>query len=141
MTPQRRVILEELKNFETHPTAREVYDRVRDRLPRISLGTVYRNLELLSRRGMIHRLGLGSGERRYDGDTDDHYHLCCIRCGRIEDAPMARLAHLEEMLGKTNGYDVIGHRIEFTGLCPSCKRASSNRTGGTEPLDERGVNV
>jgi Fur family ferric uptake transcriptional regulator len=131
MTTQRRVILDELRDSEAHPTAREVYDRVRDRLPRISLGTVYRNLELLSRRGLIHRLGLGTDERRYDGDTDDHYHLCCVRCGRIEDAPMAPLPHLEEMLGKAKGYDVTGHRIEFTGLCPSCKAASTER--GTHP--------
>lgn len=137
MTPQRRVILEELRKFEEHPTAREVYDRVREHLPRISLGTVYRNLELLSRRGMVHRLGLGSGERRYDWDTADHYHLRCIRCGRIEDAPMARLTHLEEMLGRANGYDVTGHRIEFRGVCPRCKRASKHPTGDTESLDKR----
>jgi Fur family ferric uptake transcriptional regulator len=132
MTPQRRAILEELRHFERHPTAREVYGQVRQRLPRISLGTVYRNLELLSRRGMIRRFAVGSGERRYDGDMNDHYHLCCVRCGRIEDAPMAPLAHLEEMLGDANGYDVIGHRIEFSGVCPRCKAASSDRTGGTD---------
>jgi Fur family ferric uptake transcriptional regulator len=141
MTPQRRVILGELRSCEGHPTAREVYDRVRERLPRISLGTVYRNLELLARRGVVHRLGPGSGERRYDGDTHDHYHLRCIGCGRIEDAPMARLAHLEEMLGKANGYKVTGHRIEFTGLCPSCKGSSGNRTGGTGPLNKQGSSL
>ena len=121
MTRQRRVILEELKSLRTHPTAQELFDRVRRRLPRISLGTVYRNLEILSARGMIHTLEIGSPQRRYDGNADDHYHLCCIRCGRVDDAPMARLADLEKALGQASGYDVVGHRLEFRGICPECR--------------------
>jgi Fe2+ or Zn2+ uptake regulation protein len=132
ITPQRRVILEELRSVHEHPTAREVFDRVRVRLPHISLGTVYRNLEILSRRGMIRTLELGCTERRYDGDTDDHYHLCCIRCGRIEDAPMAPLAGLEEALDATTGYALIGHRLEFKGICPGCQAAQKDAGGRGE---------
>ena len=87
----------------------------------MSLGTIYRNLELFSRLGMIRTVKLGSSERRYDGDTHGHYHVRCIRCGRIEDAPVDRLDGLEEALGEASGYEVVGHRLEFDGICPDCR--------------------
>ena len=130
MTPQRRVILDELRLIETHPTAREVFDRVRRRLPHISLGTVYRNLDVLSRHGLIRRLEVNCPERRYDADTDSHYHLCCVRCGRIVDAPMEPLHGLEEALGEASGYEVIGHRLEFKGVCPNCRAGSTDTPRG-----------
>jgi Fur family ferric uptake transcriptional regulator len=72
MTRQRRVILEELRKVDTHPSADEVYEMVRKRLPRISLGTIYRNLEILSETGEIQRLETGSHLKRFDGRADDH---------------------------------------------------------------------
>ena len=71
-TPQRKVILEELQKAASHPTAAELYEIVRRRLPRISLGTVYRNLELLSESGLIRKLSMGSAEARFDGDLEDY---------------------------------------------------------------------
>ena len=147
MTPQRRVIIEELRLLAGHPTAREVFDQVRRRLPRISLGTVYRNLDAFARQGMIRTLELGCAGRRYDDDLDEHYHLCCVRCGRIVDAPMARLDGLEKALGDTGGFEVIGHRLEFNGICPACKtgeavegRAAGDDDGGEGVVvDEEGT--
>jgi Fe2+ or Zn2+ uptake regulation protein len=132
MTPQRRVILEELRLLPGHPTAREVFDQVRRRLPRISLGTVYRNLDAFARHGMIRTLELGCAGRRYDDDLDEHYHLCCIRCGRIVDAPMERLNGLEEALGEAAGFEVVGHRLEFEGICPECKAAAAGEHAAGE---------
>ena len=129
MTKQRQAVLEVLRSFETHPTAREVHDRVRRRLPRISLGTVYRNLEILSACGIIGTLELACHQRRYDGEVGDHYHVCCIRCGRIEDAPVPRLANVEEALSEASGYDVVGHRLEFKGICPRCKGLEEDAHG------------
>ena len=71
MTRQRPVILEELKNLTTHPTADELYSMVRRRLPRISLGTVYRNLEILSEMGLAQKLESAGAQRRYGGDVTD----------------------------------------------------------------------
>ncbi len=123
MTPQRRVILDELGRLHEHPTVRELFGRVRRRLPRISLGTVYRNLELFSQRGLVRTVELGTSERRYDGETHNHYHVRCIRCGRIENAPVERLGGLEERLAKASGYEIVGHRLEFEGICPACQSA------------------
>ena len=77
VTRQRRVILEELRKLTSHPTAPALYEVVRRRLPRISLGTVYRNLELLARAGFIQRLDLQGAEARFDGNPEHHYHVRC----------------------------------------------------------------
>ena len=91
MTPQRRVILEELRRVNDHPAADEIYHRVRKRLPKISLGTVYRNLEVLCELGEIQRLELSGSTKRYDGVPNKHYHIRCVECGRVDDAPIAPL--------------------------------------------------
>jgi Fur family ferric uptake transcriptional regulator len=126
MTRQRRTILEELRKVNSHPPADEVYKLVRRRLPRISLGTVYRNLETLSGRGLIRKLELGGSQRRFDGHIKNHYHVRCVRCGDVEDVPVEPVAELEGLLHGVSDYKVIGHRLEFVGLCPQCKKGEAN---------------
>ena len=120
MTPQRRVILEEIRKVKIHPTADEIYDLVRKILPRISLGTVYRNLEILSVSGLIQKIGPIASQMRYDYNTENHYHLRCIRCGKVVDAPIAPLEDLEFLSREVNDFAVLGHRLEFFGICPEC---------------------
>jgi len=109
--------------LRSHPSADELYDRVRKRLPRISLGTVYRNLEVLSREGVIHRLESGGSPKRFDGDPDGHAHIRCIRCGRIDDLPSGgELAGRDRDIAKGTGYRVLERRVEFLGLCPACRK-------------------
>jgi Fur family ferric uptake transcriptional regulator len=120
-TEQRRIILEELKNAKTHPTANEVYDMVRKRLPRISLGTVYRNLEILSEAGLIQKLELAGTQKRFDGTVENHYHVRCLVCGRVEDLPMDPIPSLDNALSGYSGYKILWHRLEFMGLCPKCQ--------------------
>ena len=86
-TRQRQVILEELQAVTSHPTAVELYQLVRRRLPRVSLGTVYRNLDLLARMGLIEKKEHSGGEARFDANTAQHDHLRCVRCGRVDDLP------------------------------------------------------
>jgi Fe2+ or Zn2+ uptake regulation protein len=120
MTKQRRVILDELKGDDTHLTADRLYERVRRRLPRISLGTVYRNLEVLSELGIIRKLSMADTASRFDGCADGHLHIRCVRCGRIDDVPPVEAAFAEEDVGKATGYRVMGHQLEFWGVCPGC---------------------
>lgn len=122
MTRQRKVILEELRNLRNHPTADEVYDVVRKRIPRISLGTVYRNLEILSELGEIKKLEFGGTVKRFDGDPEDHYHIRCSLCDRVDNAPMPHLENIEDRINLETDYRIIGHRLEFFGLCPECSR-------------------
>jgi Fur family ferric uptake transcriptional regulator len=124
MTRQRRVILEELRKVKTHPSADEVYEMVRKRLPRISLGTVYRNLEILSESGEIKKLEPGSSLKRFDGNPSEHFHIRCIRCNRIADMPMASDFEIDLADMTPTEYEILGHRLEFFGLCPHCSNHS-----------------
>jgi Fur family ferric uptake transcriptional regulator len=122
MTRQRQAVLEELTSLGSHPTADDVYARVRRRLPRVSLGTVYRNLELLSAQGVIRTLEVAGTQRRFDGTPGEHDHVRCVGCGRIDDVPAARMDTVVGRIRKTLGYRVTGRRLEFTGLCPKCRK-------------------
>ena len=124
MTRQRRFILEELDAPGRHPTADAVYQQVRLRIPNISLGTVYRNLEVLSQAGMIRKLHIGSGQKRYDRTLHKHYHVRCVQCGRISDLPAGPFGDLDATAGENTSFDIMGHELEFEGLCGQCKDIS-----------------
>jgi Fe2+ or Zn2+ uptake regulation protein len=121
-TRQRKVILEELQKVKEHPTAASLYAIVRRRMPKISLGTVYRNLELLNQMGMVQKLDFSGAEARYDGNVEDHDHLRCVRCMRVDDAPGPPLALAGGGKEDWGGYKVLGHRLEVFGVCPKCSR-------------------
>ncbi len=120
LTPQRQVILEELAKVTSHPTAGEVYDMVRKRLPRIGLGTVYRNLELMADTGLILKLDVGGSQKRFDATTDLHYHIRCSSCGKVDDIEMQAMPHLDQLAARSSDYQILSHHIEFTGLCEDC---------------------
>ncbi|MCF8050753.1 MAG: transcriptional repressor [Desulfobacterales bacterium] len=123
MTRQRKVILEEVrKDLDRHLTADEVYEEVRKHLPRISLGTVYRNLEILAELGEIQKLEMAGSIKRFDGNPQKHYHIRCLRCGRLDNAPVAPLQQIEDKLYGATVFTIIGHRLEFEGFCPRCSR-------------------
>jgi Fe2+ or Zn2+ uptake regulation protein len=125
MTRQRKVILEELLKQNSHPSADEIYQIVRRRMPRISLGTVYRNLEVLASMGKIQKLELSGALKRYDWNTNKHYHIRCLHCDRVDDAPIAPLNRLENDLYGATVFEIIGHNLEFTGLCPECSKKAA----------------
>lgn len=125
MTNQRKIILEELKKVKTHPRADEIYKMVRKRLPRISLATVYRNLEVLSELKEIQKLESFGTLKRFDGTPENHYHIRCIKCDRLDNAPFSLETGLEKKIRPLTSFTVIGHRLEFIGICNAC--ASSKK--------------
>jgi Fur family transcriptional regulator, ferric uptake regulator len=120
MTKQRKVILEELKKVTSHPTADQLHQMVRKRLPQISIATVYRNLEILSEEGLVLKMDVAGTQRRFDGTPENHYHIRCSMCGKVDDVHIGLVASLEETAGKSSGYRVLSHTVEFTGICPEC---------------------
>ena len=120
MTRQRSLILEELRKSDSHPSADEIYEIVRKRLPRISLGTVYRNLEILCELGQIRKLKTSGSQKRYDGNPEIHYHIRCIGCDRVVNAPIEPMIQASEAIHTATDYKILGHRFEFLGLCPQC---------------------
>ena len=127
LTTQRQIILEELAKVKTHPTASELYDMVRKRLPRIGLGTVYRNLELMAENGMILKLEVGGTQKRFDATTDTHYHIRCSQCGKVDDIDTPVMDELVREAAASSSYQVLGHHVEFSGICPVCQKESKSR--------------
>lgn len=142
MTHQRKIILEEVRKIHSHPTADEVYSIVRKKIPRISMGTVYRNLDILAKIGLVQRIEPGQGhpQMRFDGKIEDHYHITCIGCGSLEDVPVdspdAALDNLTKALLKATEYRIAGHNLDFFGLCPSCTKEGESSFG--EKMKELG---
>jgi len=124
MTRQRRIVVEELRKVKSHPTADMIYEMVRKRLPNISLGTVYRNLELLSEQGIIQKITSGGTQRRFDGNPVKHSHIRCVSCGRVDDLQFETPDVLTQV-NLDNGYELLGQNVEFYGKCPEC-RSDSN---------------
>jgi Fur family ferric uptake transcriptional regulator len=119
MTKQRAIILEALRSVTSHPTADDVYRMVREKLPRISLGTVYRNLELLTGAGAILRLDRAGAQKRFDGNPMPHQHVRCRECGRIGDVFGDFLEPSIEGVSAPD-FTVQGVEVEYIGTCREC---------------------
>ncbi|MDK9708403.1 MAG: transcriptional repressor [Desulforhopalus sp.] len=122
LTTQRQIILEELGKVTSHPTANEVYDMVRKRLPRIGLGTVYRNLELMADSGIILKLEVGGTQKRFDATVEPHYHIRCSTCGKVDDIDMEVQEQINLAAEKASNYIILGHHVEFSGICRECSK-------------------
>ena len=121
MTKQRKVILQELRKVTSHPTAEELHQMVREKIPGTSIATVYRNLEILADEGKIMKLEVaGTQQRRFDGTPENHYHIRCSKCGRVDDVHMELVSSMEDTAAQSCGYKVLSHTVEFTGICPEC---------------------
>ncbi len=138
VTHQRRVILEELRKVTSHPTAVEIYQMVRKRIPRISLGTVYRNLVILADSGMIQQLHIAGTEKRFDGVRENHYHVRCVKCGRVDDVPMEPMSIIEASVTPLVDYEILSHRLELIGLCPTCRRGHGRNQTIVTPQPKEG---
>jgi Fur family peroxide stress response transcriptional regulator len=130
MTTQRRLILQALRSTTSHPTADWVYNRVREDLPNVSLGTIYRNLRALVEMGEAQSLSYGSGQDRFDGNAAPHYHFRCLECGRVYDVPMSHRPELDQEAAKSFPGQVAGHRLEFYGTCGGCLREKGRTPSG-----------
>ena len=125
LTNQKQIILEYLRSVRTHPTAEEVYEAVRKKLPRISLATVYRNLENFAENGTI--LEIKGEIKRFDGDISEHQHFICEDCGKVFDIfernfPWQKLERKIKRIGQAKNYDIY-----IYGLCKKCQRNLKNR--------------
>lgn len=117
---QREAILEIVAASHSHPTASEIYSAVREKIPNISLGTVYRNLAQLSENGDILMISVGEGCERYDGNVKAHLHLHCKVCGKIFDIPLKDDNELY-MLALKEGFECESTVCVIEGICKDCK--------------------
>ena len=117
---QREAVLHYLRSTKSHPTAENVFTEIRKEFPKISLGTVYRNLNLLVEHGEIIRLNCGDGVEHFDATIAPHNHFICRRCGAVIDLEMNSIDRINQEANKHFSGEVEGHEIYFYGSCEKC---------------------
>jgi Fur family ferric uptake transcriptional regulator/Fur family peroxide stress response transcriptional regulator len=119
MTKQKRVVYEVLASTKSHPTADWIYQQARREVPDISLGTIYRNLQVLLTEQRIRELNYGKGQSRFDANPMPHYHFVCEQCGQVIDFPSGAPAVPSQLLAQAPG-QVRNYRLECYGICGEC---------------------
>lgn len=126
-TRQRRLVYETVRKSHSHPTADAIFERVRKAMPKISLGTVYRNLAVLKSEGMIREIAGPDRKAHYEADLSTHAHFICTECESIMDVdgcPEVQWEGLKDLVG----CEIFVQSTEFTGRCPSCARRHRSET-------------
>lgn len=136
VTPYRRAIIEIFEEEGRHLSAEEVYILLKKKQEKVGIATVYRNLDLLSRMGLLHRVNFGDGKEHYEmtrvSPGQHHHHLVCTRCGKVVDyselvgEEHEFLNRLEKKLSNKHGFLIQSHQIYFYGLCEDCKSNSGS---------------
>jgi Fur family transcriptional regulator, peroxide stress response regulator len=119
---QRHLIYDFLTSTLTHPTADQVFQAVRKKLPRISIGTVYRNLDILEKQGSIEGLNYSKEHVRYHIAEDSHYHFVCTKCDKVENIVLEELIDLNQQVAKRHELNIKKHSLYFYGLCSDCSK-------------------
>jgi Fur family transcriptional regulator, peroxide stress response regulator len=120
-TRQRAAVFDYLSRVNHHPTAEEVFFAVKQELPKISLATVYKNLEALVACGAVSKLIYGDAAVRYDIRTDHHYHSRCLKCGRITDLEPEAKQQVLKLVKPPRGFKVEDYRVDILGYCSGCR--------------------
>ncbi len=126
-TKQKTVILSAVQGTKTHPTAEQVYAMIRDEMPNVSLGTVYRNLNRLAELGTIRRISVINSPDKFDGDLSPHHHISCTKCGKFCDFFEAEYNDaLDRFIEAKTNFRIAKHETVFYGVCPECKTNELN---------------
>lgn len=125
-TRQRELVLQIVRSHHDHPSADEIYLEAREKDDKISRGTVYRNLNLLTESGEILQVKVPSADR-FDCRLDYHYHIICTKCGNITDLPVSYNEHLDTTVQEQTSYIVMRHRTVFDGICCDCQKSILNK--------------
>ncbi len=125
MTPQRIAIMEYLDGNVTHPGAADIYGALNERFPTMSLATVYNTMETLKEQGMVIELSIDPVKKRFDPNVEPHHHLICIECKKVVDIFTEFPVGLTE--GEKQGFEVIGNRVDFYGICGECSDAGKKK--------------
>lgn len=118
---QREIILNTVRERKTHLIAKEIYDDVKEKLPNISLGTVYRNLNALSEYGLIRKIEMPQGSDQFDFTLTPHSHMYCTDCKRVFDIKTTSIDEMKSIIEKENGYQITSTNMVLEGICKDCQ--------------------
>ena len=119
-TVQKKFVLNAVQSLKCHATADEVYSFIKADHPNVSKTTVYRNLNLLAEDGSIRKIQIPGEADRFDHNTYDHYHVRCLKCGKVFDVDMAVIPDMESRINDDHGFVFLGCDVVFKGICPDC---------------------
>ena len=125
LTRQRDAILQVIRESETHPTANEIFQAARLRLPTISYATVYNSLRFLKEAGLVHEIKFGDSASRYDRATHRHDHAICNECGRLVDFELPQAAELIQAAARKSKFKAQSVHLTLRGLCPDCNKSEA----------------
>lgn len=125
---QRERIFRAVAESTQHPTANMVYDALKTEMPRLSLGTVYRNLNQLADAGRLRKIPLADGSCRFDKTTNTHSHIVCESCGCVADVTLPSFTSLEQAITDETGYTLRSYDVVLRGLCKDCEQAVAGKT-------------
>lgn len=121
VTPQRLAIYDMLAHTVEHPNVETIYNTLKPEYPAMSLATVYKSVDVLSKLKVIQTLNVGEDSYRYDANVDTHPHMQCVKCGKVVDVPPVDMKFAVQGIEKTTGFEVTGQQLYFYGVCPNCK--------------------
>ena len=124
-TKQRELVLDVVRAHRDHPTAEQIYQDVHAQNDKVSRATVYRNLNLLDENGEILQVSAPVANR-FDLRADPHYHMMCIKCGAVVDAPLEYQQAYDKLVASASGFKVVSHQTLFKGLCPDCQKVQES---------------
>ncbi|MFH0961036.1 MAG: transcriptional repressor [Pseudomonadota bacterium] len=125
ITPQRLAVLRILAASEDHPSAEQIFEKVKIEFPTTSLATIYKTIALLKDLKEVLELGFPDASNRYDGNKPfPHPHVVCIRCGKIVDPELMSLDGLKDEISRKTGFRIQHHRLDFFGVCQECQKAT-----------------
>jgi Fur family ferric uptake transcriptional regulator len=132
-TGQRQLLLEIIRRTEGHLDADEIYRQARQKLPSISLSTVYRSLQLFKALGQVEEHQLGGARRYYEAMPQaKHYHLVCLGCGRILEFKCSSAERLKSRISREEGFKVTDAEVRLVGYCPECQQRLLDNRNNTE---------
>jgi Fur family peroxide stress response transcriptional regulator len=121
LTRQREAVLQVIRAREDHPTANEIFEAARRRLPGISYATVYNSLRFLREAGLVHEIKFGDSASRYDRETGRHDHALCSQCGKLVDFDLPQAAELMKAAARRSKFKAESVHLTLRGLCPDCR--------------------
>jgi Fur family peroxide stress response transcriptional regulator len=121
LTVQRRDVLKAVLERDDHPSADQIFESVKDRIPGLSRTTVYRVLDTLVGLGVIRRLHHPGAGARFDGKTHRHHHLVCRQCHRVIDVESKKLDDLRLPPNQRHGFEIEDYSVHFMGICQPCR--------------------
>ncbi len=120
-TIQRQIIFNAVLDLENHPSAEDVYNHIKPNYPSISLGTVYRNLNLLSENGKLLKVAIANSADRFDHNINSHYHIQCSKCKKLYDIDIPYFDQIDNEVSSKTEFDITNHHIIFDGICHQCQ--------------------